>query len=134
MSDSDTQQLVPEAHLIEDDIPGFAGPAKRYRLDTPLDGNDTVLIFTSSLFNTPETVVTSGAAGSSIRRLKGSVSGYTSHDYALFIAGYALGAAELPAPEPDPAEGDPVEDGDAAAADGDAAAGDTTSTETEATA
>lgn len=85
------------AHLIEDDIPGFAGPAKRYRLSEPLGGEGEVLIFTSTLFNNPETVVTTARRGASIRRLPGSIQGYTNHEYALFVAGYALGEDELPA-------------------------------------
>lgn len=81
------------ATLIDPDVPGFAGPAKRYALSEPLNGHDEVVVFAVDAFGQQETIVTP-TSGPSIRRLPGSISGYLNHEYALFVAGYALAAGE----------------------------------------
>ncbi len=98
--------MVPTAHLIDDDVPGFAGEAKKYRLSEPIrhveggreQAEHEVIVFISTKFNNPETVVTTARRGASIRRLPGSIQGFTNHEYSLFVAGYALGAPDLAAP------------------------------------
>lgn len=77
------------AVCIDQDVPGWAGPAKRFRLEPPLLAHSEVIIFTASAFGHSETVVTP-VSGASIQRLPGSVSGFENHEYSLFIAGYAL--------------------------------------------
>lgn len=80
---------VGTATLIGDVDGGWPGPAKRYRLNPPLDGHAEVVVFTAKAFGQKETVVTP-VSGASLKRLRGSVTGYTEHAYALFVAGYAL--------------------------------------------
>jgi len=77
------------AVCIDPDVTGWAGPAKRYRLDPPLLGHKEVVIFTARAFGQSETVITP-VSGASIQRLPGSVTGYENPEYALFVAGYAL--------------------------------------------
>jgi len=80
---------VKTARLVEAGIGGFAGPARLYELSEPLAGHDRVVVYTSSLYGNEETVVV-GESGVSMRPLPGSLRGFTNHEYALFVAGYAL--------------------------------------------
>lgn len=77
------------AVCIDPDVPGWAGPARRYRLEPPLLGHEQVIVFTARAFGQSETVITP-VSGASIQRLPGSVAGYENPEYALFVAGYAL--------------------------------------------
>ena len=93
-----------QATLVMDAVGGFAGEARCYRMDPPLAGNKFVTVFVSvgpvsARTGQPtqqETVVVPSygpdrqGAAKVMARLPGSVSGYASHDYALFVAGYAL--------------------------------------------
>ncbi|WP_182357791.1 hypothetical protein [Tomitella gaofuii] len=84
------------AKLMLDEIGGFAGPARCYEMFPPLAGQRFVTVFTSEAFKNRETVVVPsygpdrGGAAKSMQRLPGSVSGFAQHEYALFVAGYAL--------------------------------------------
>lgn len=82
------------ATLVDGDVPGFAGPARRYALSEPLAGHDEVIVFAVDAFGQQETIVTP-VSGPSIKRLPGSISGYLNHEYALFVAGYALVEEEV---------------------------------------
>ncbi|GAA4809706.1 hypothetical protein [Tomitella cavernea] len=92
------------ATLVMGVVGGFAGEARCYRMDPPLAGHEFVTVFTSvgpvdqrtGEPSQQETVVVPshgperGGAAKIMVRLPGSISGFASHAYALFVAGYAL--------------------------------------------
>lgn len=89
-----------EAVLVMEDVPGFAGVARCYRLSPPLAGHEHVTIFATDRRGQRETVIVAShgperaGAAKSMGRLPGSVSGFANHEYALFVAGYALNETE----------------------------------------
>lgn len=76
---------------------GFAGPAKCFKLDPPLQGNEYVTIWTQDAYgaSSPEVVVVAAkdetGAAKNLVRLVGSYVGETpTHSGALFLAGYLV--------------------------------------------
>lgn len=87
---------------VNDNVGGFAGPARCYRLDPPLGEHEYVTVWVQDAFGAqgPEAVVVaahdeSGAA-KNMTRLPGSYVGATpAHSGALWLNGY-----EIASPEP----------------------------------
>lgn len=96
-----------EAVLVMDEVPGFAGVARCYRLSPPLAGHQFVTIFATDRRGQRETVIVAShgpekaGAAKYMGRLPGSISGFANHEYALFVAGYALGDDDIYEPEDD---------------------------------
>ncbi|MDH6283240.1 hypothetical protein [Prescottella agglutinans] len=84
------------------DLGGYAGQANLYQLDTPLYGNEHVVVWTQS-FGTPEAVIVAAhpnGAAKTLNRLPGSyVGAEVTHSGALWLAGYEI---VVPEPEPEP--------------------------------
>lgn len=95
---------------LAQNLGGYAGEARLYRLDPPLQGEEHVIVWVQT-FGVPEACVViahpSGAA-KTMNRMPGSyVHPQPSHAGALFLAGYEIGPQDPEPVQEPPAEQEP---------------------------